>query len=94
MKASPWSSPRILSPVDVRQLLCSRSSENLSADVFGSPGTPRRRWPRRSLRRASSRSPSGGGEERERARREAERLLGDKEHDLRSRLDALTNRDR
>lgn len=71
IQCSPWSSPRILSPVDVRTFLASRSTENLSGLGTGDSGTLRisggdmvlvagspmhRRWMRRSVRHGT---PSG-----------------------------------
>lgn len=65
LQCSPWSSPRILSPVDVRTFLASRSTENLSGLGTGESGAFRlsggdmvlvagspmhRRWGRRSVR--------------------------------------------
>ncbi|XP_026282635.1 uncharacterized protein LOC113209379 [Frankliniella occidentalis] len=65
LQCSPWSSPRILSPVDVRTFLASRSTENLSGLGTGETGALRlsggdmvlvagspmhRRWVRRSVR--------------------------------------------
>ncbi|KAF4532266.1 hypothetical protein B566_EDAN016448 [Ephemera danica] len=100
LQCSPWSSPRILSPVDVRHFLASRSTENLSVlsshtEVLGSP--LRRRWTRRTLRRSGpikQRSPEGLREFEERAQREAEKLLHDDEEELRLRLETLSNRGR
>ncbi|XP_066997424.1 armadillo repeat-containing X-linked protein 1 isoform X2 [Anabrus simplex] len=99
LQCSPWSSPRILSPVDVRHILASRSSENLSnlavhGELVGSP--VRRRWSRRSLRRTGhpkNRSPEGRKSEEE-ARKEAEKLLRDGEDELRLRLETLSSRNR
>lgn len=104
LQCSPWSSPRILSPVDVRHILASRSTENLSAlhihgeaELLGSP--MRRRWARRSLRgrqQTQSRSSSAASEKdkEEDTRREAEKLLRDGEEELRLRLDTLSVRHR
>lgn len=103
LQCSPWSSPRILSPVDVRHILASRSTENLlglashggHGELVGSP--MRRRWPRRSLRhscRSMNHSPEGKRENEEEARREAEKLLHDGEEELRLRLETLCNWDR
>ncbi|XP_049805291.1 uncharacterized protein LOC126248388 isoform X2 [Schistocerca nitens] len=103
-QCSPWSSPRILSPVDVRHILASRSTENLSAlhihgeaELLGSP--MRRRWARRSLRgrqQTQSRSSSAASEKdkEEDTKREAEKLLRDGEEELRLRLDTLSVRHR
>ncbi|XP_073999144.1 armadillo repeat-containing X-linked protein 3-like [Rhodnius prolixus] len=64
LQCSPWSSPRILSPVDMRHILTSRSTENLSSlGMIGRTGelvtSPvRRRTIRKSVRkRGKSRSP-------------------------------------
>ncbi|XP_065349737.1 uncharacterized protein LOC135945789 isoform X2 [Cloeon dipterum] len=99
LQPSPWSSPRILSPVDVRHFLASRSTENLSITScppdIGSP--TRRRWTRRSLRRSGhmlAKSPDGLNEHEERTRQESEQLLQDEEAELRMRLDSLSNRNR
>ncbi|XP_049805295.1 uncharacterized protein LOC126248388 isoform X5 [Schistocerca nitens] len=104
LQCSPWSSPRILSPVDVRHILASRSTENLSAlhihgeaELLGSP--MRRRWARRSLRgrqQTQSRSSSAASEKdkEEDTKREAEKLLRDGEEELRLRLDTLSVRHR
>nr|CAD7408282.1 unnamed protein product [Timema poppensis] len=100
LQCSPWSSPRILSPVDVRHILASRSTENLSGlashgELVGSP--IRRRWSRRSLRRSvpsKSRSPESYREYEEVGRKEAEKLLRDGEEELRLHLESLSNRDR
>ncbi|KAK3922472.1 Armadillo repeat-containing protein 10, partial [Frankliniella fusca] len=68
LQCSPWSSPRILSPVDVRTFLASRSTENLSGLGTGESGALRlsggdmvlvagspmhRRWMRRSVRQGT-----------------------------------------
>lgn len=46
LQCSPWSSPRILSPVDVRQFIASRSSDNLSLVPVNSllPSPAKRRF--------------------------------------------------
>ncbi|CAH0380601.1 unnamed protein product [Bemisia tabaci] len=55
LTASPWSSPRILSPVDVRHLLGSQSTENLTLiDIDTGVGSSlKRRWVRKSIRQKS-----------------------------------------
>lgn len=94
LQCSPWGSPRILSPVDVRHILSSRSSENLVMLGLGSPAPSpvKRRWTRRSLRR--QRSPSAHSAQRANQQEEAEKLLRDTEDELRLRLEAITQRQR
>lgn len=94
LQCSPWGSPRILSPVDVRHILSSRSSENLVMLGLGSPAPSpvKRRWTRRSLRR--QRSPSAHNAQRANQQEEAEKLLRDTEDELRLRLEAITHRQR
>ncbi|XP_054279979.1 uncharacterized protein LOC128998048 isoform X2 [Macrosteles quadrilineatus] len=94
LQCSPWGSPRILSPVDVRHILSSRSSENLVMLGLGSPAPSpvKRRWTRRSLRR--QRSPSAQSAHRASQQEEAEKLLRDTEDELRLRLDAINHRQR
>ncbi|XP_059468337.1 uncharacterized protein LOC132192402 isoform X2 [Neocloeon triangulifer] len=97
LQASPWSSPRILSPVDVRHFLASRSTENLTSCPLDIGSPTRRRWTRRSLRRSGNlgiKSPDGAREHEEKTRQEAEQLLQDEEAELRLRLDSLSNRNR
>lgn len=58
LQASPWNSPRIMSPVDARHILGSRSTENLrlcdNYALESNFGTPlRRKSSNRSLRRKS-----------------------------------------
>uniref|UniRef100_A0A1B6KVG7 Armadillo repeat-containing domain-containing protein n=1 Tax=Graphocephala atropunctata TaxID=36148 RepID=A0A1B6KVG7_9HEMI len=94
LQCSPWGSPRILSPVDVRHILSSRSSENLVMLGLGSPAPSpvKRRWTRRSLRR--QRSPVAQSAQRVCQQEEAEKLLRDTEDELRLRLEAITHRQR
>ncbi|KAG8329049.1 DBD domain binding [Homalodisca vitripennis] len=94
LQCSPWGSPRILSPVDVRHILSSRSSENLVMLGLGSPAPSpvKRRWTRRSLRR--QRSPVAQSAQRVSQQEEAEKLLRDTEDELRLRLEAITHRQR
>ncbi|KAL1129696.1 hypothetical protein AAG570_012640 [Ranatra chinensis] len=82
LQCSPWSSPRILSPVDMRHILTSRSTENLSVMTIGKVGditlgSPvRKRCTRHSLRRrAQSRSPDPHPSEQTSARDEKELQL-------------------
>uniref|UniRef100_A0A1B6E5E9 Armadillo repeat-containing domain-containing protein n=1 Tax=Clastoptera arizonana TaxID=38151 RepID=A0A1B6E5E9_9HEMI len=100
LQCSPWGSPKILSPVDVRHILSSRSTENLV--VFGLTSPAKHRWSRRSLRR--SRSPNSGVQAQLQSRsyaqiranqeEEAEKLLRDTEDELRLRLENLSHRQR
>lgn len=58
LKASPWNSPRIMSPVDAHHILGSRSTENLrlcdNSTLDSYLGTPvRKKNSNRSLRRKS-----------------------------------------
>lgn len=98
LQCSPWGSPRILSPVDVRHILSSRSSENLVMLGLNSPAPSpvKRRWTRRSLRRQKSPVPGTHSHAQTRASQEeeAEKLLRDTEDELRLRLETLTNRQR
>ncbi|XP_071440237.1 G-protein coupled receptor-associated sorting protein 2-like isoform X1 [Hetaerina americana] len=105
LQCSPWSSPRILSPVDVRHILGSHSTENLScpsASMVLSGSPVRRRWTRRSLRhnriqQHMSPESEGRGMMSPAARRqveEAERLLRDEEDALRLHLETLGHNQR
>ncbi len=104
LQGSPWSSPRILSPVDVQHIINSRSSENLhilEAEIdFHASSPVRRRWARRSFRK---KSPSPGksrnhsienSSKHEEAAREAEKMLKNEEEEVKSRLAELSNRNR
>lgn len=103
-QGSPWSSPRILSPVDVQHIINSRSSENLhmlEAEVdFHASSPVRRRWTRRSFRK---KSPSPGksrnhsienGSKHEEAAKEAEKLLKSDEDEVKMRLETLASQNR
>ncbi|XP_063219640.1 uncharacterized protein LOC134529454 isoform X2 [Bacillus rossius redtenbacheri] len=102
LQCSPWSSPRILSPVDVRHILASRSSENLSGlgchgELVGSP--IRRRMCRQSLRRVTPSKNQLNLEEsrhtEEATKREAEKLLREGgEEKLRNCLETLSMKER
>lgn len=102
VQGSPWSSPRILSPVDVQHIINSRSSENLhmlEAEVdFHTSSPMRRRWARRSFRK---KSPSPGKSrnhsientaKHEEAVKEAEKLLKNNEDEMKARLEMLSTR--
>ncbi|XP_039297810.1 uncharacterized protein LOC111045931 [Nilaparvata lugens] len=91
LQCSPWGSPRILSPVDVRHILASRSSENLT--LLGSP--VKRRYNRRSLRR--QRSPHmilQDCSKNEDSELEAQKLFKDTQGDLKKNLESLSLRER
>lgn len=90
LQCSPWGSPRILSPVDVRHILASHSSENLV--LLGSP--VKRRWTRRSFRRQSPHNPGATSSHELTTEAEAEKLLRDTQDQLKSHLESLSRRDR
>ncbi|XP_065206810.1 uncharacterized protein LOC135836114 isoform X2 [Planococcus citri] len=102
LQGSPWSSPRILSPVDVQHIINSRSSENLhmlEAEVdFHTSSPMRRRWARRSFRKkspspAKSRNHSiENSAKHEEAVKEAEKLLKNNEDEMKARLEMLSLR--
>ncbi|XP_014247323.1 uncharacterized protein LOC106665423 [Cimex lectularius] len=94
LQCSPWSSPRILSPVDMRHILTSRSTENLSNLTVGRTGeltlmSPvRKRCTRRSMRRrAQSRSPDTHCEPGHRD----EKVMNEKEQQLKLHLDNISH---
>uniref|UniRef100_A0A8D8URC8 Armadillo repeat-containing protein 10 n=1 Tax=Cacopsylla melanoneura TaxID=428564 RepID=A0A8D8URC8_9HEMI len=83
LQVSPWNSPRILSPVDVRQLMSSHSSDNLSLTAL--PGTivmasPYKKRPTR-FRKKSPQRFSNDEKEKE-IRTQAESFLENQEHML------------
>ncbi|BES90864.1 DUF634 [Nesidiocoris tenuis] len=99
LQCSPWSSPRILSPVDMRHILTSRSTENLSNLSIGRTGeltltSPvRKRGTRRSMRRrAQSRSPDMHMHTD--LNSETERSLAEKEQQLKLHLDNIAHSQR
>lgn len=86
LQVSPWNSPRILSPVDVRQLMSSHSSDNLTLNAL--PGTivvasPYKKRPLRFRKLRDGRSPTGQEDEKEKEiRTSAEGFLENQEHML------------
>lgn len=95
LQCSPWSSPRILSPVDIEHFIASRSSDNLSLLPLdtGLTGSPvRKRWSRRSLARKSL-SPEVGmsGDDQT---RETDRAIKDIGDELKEKLESLSLRGR
>ncbi|XP_014289553.1 armadillo repeat-containing protein 10 [Halyomorpha halys] len=88
LQCSPWSSPRILSPVDMRHILTSRSSENLltvkcGEAVLSSPKS--KKGTRRSLKsRGQSHSPESQVDSCE------PELLKEKEQQLKLNLDKIS----
>ncbi|KAF6217175.1 hypothetical protein GE061_001529 [Apolygus lucorum] len=97
LQCSPWSSPRILSPVDMRHILTSRSTENLSNLSVGRTGeltltSPvRKRGTRRSMRRrGQSRSPDSHAD----LNSETEKSMAEKEQQLKLHLDNIAHSQR
>ncbi|OXA52525.1 armadillo repeat-containing protein 10 isoform X2 [Folsomia candida] len=85
LQCSPWSSPRILSPVDIRHFIASRSSDNLS--LVPAEGSPvRRRWSRKSIAR---KSPEVGFSAEE-STREADKAIQDISEELKEKLESLS----
>ncbi|KAK4300919.1 hypothetical protein Pmani_026909 [Petrolisthes manimaculis] len=97
LQSSPWSSPRLLSPVDVRHIITSRSSEDLTY-IHTQQGSPTRpKWIRKSLRRKKLEESEGRerkSEEQERNSEEPERKLEESEGKLTSSLSSLTSQGR
>lgn len=101
LQGSPWSSPRILSPVDVQHIINSRSSENLhmlEAEIdFHTSSPVRRRWARRSFCKKSpspnkSRNHSiENNSKNEEAAKEAEKFLKNNEDEVKMRLETLSS---
>ncbi|XP_042206960.1 uncharacterized protein LOC121855860 isoform X2 [Homarus americanus] len=95
LQCSPWNSPRLLSPVDVRHLITSRSTENLThIPPDGSPCRPK--WVRRSLRKKKTEQnndPDGKMRQR-RVEEEAMQLYNSTKPELTQRLDTLSSRGR
>lgn len=96
LQCSPWSSPRILSPVDMRHILTSRSSENLPllavkcGDMIISSPKCSKRGTRRSMRsRAQSQSPEAYLDNS----RESE-VSKEKEQQLKINLDKISQQQR
>lgn len=85
LQVSPWNSPRILSPVDVRQLMSSHSSDNLALTPI--PGTivmasPYKKRPARFRRLRDAKSPTRDDEREKEIRASAESFLENQEHML------------
>ncbi|XP_071531539.1 uncharacterized protein [Panulirus ornatus] len=95
LQPSPWNSPRLLSPVDVRHLITSRSTENLThIPPDGSPSRPK--WVRKSLRKKKAeenKDPDGKAREK-RVEEEALQLYNSTRTELTDRLDSLSSRGR
>lgn len=94
LQCSPWSSPRILSPVDINQFI-SRSAENLTS--VSPPSSPILRRKSTSKRRSPSRPHSAnhnGDASSSHQVTEVHILLKDSEETLRKRLDGLYNKGR
>nr|XP_053644911.1 uncharacterized protein LOC128697305 [Cherax quadricarinatus] len=95
LQCSPWSSPRLLSPVDVRHLITSRSTENLTH--MPPDGTLcRPKWVRRSLRKkkAGQNSDLDGKQRQRRVEADARELYDNTKHELTQRLENLRTRGR
>ncbi|XP_076067231.1 uncharacterized protein LOC143040284 isoform X2 [Oratosquilla oratoria] len=97
LQCSPWGSPRMLSPVDVRHLITSRSTENLTQiPPDGSPGRPK--WVRKSLRRkkkGTSGSDAGEAEDKKKQQEaEALKMCKDSRDELEHRMETLSVRGR
>lgn len=94
LQCSPWSSPRILSPVDINQFI-SRSAENLTS--LSPPSSPILRRKSTSKRRSPSRPRSSNAAQDGATTHqvtEVHILLKDSEETLRKRLDGLYNKGR
>nr|XP_045599085.1 uncharacterized protein LOC123758632 isoform X1 [Procambarus clarkii] len=96
LQCSPWNSPRLLSPVDVRHLITSRSTENLThIPPDGSPYRPK--WVRKSLRKkkqAEQNSDPDGKQRQRRVEEEARQLYNTTKPELTQRLENLSTRGR
>ncbi|XP_069979796.1 uncharacterized protein [Penaeus vannamei] len=95
LQSSPWNSPRLLSPVDVRHLITSRSTENLThIPPDGSPSRPK--WRRKSLRKkkAEESSDPDGKLRKKRVEAEALQLYKNTRDELTQRLEHLSSRGR
>ncbi|KAG0727006.1 hypothetical protein GWK47_035520 [Chionoecetes opilio] len=88
---SPWNSPRLLSPVDVKHLITSRSTENLThIPPDGSPCRPK--WVRKSLRRKKLEAANDPDGHQRRLEDEAKALYTASRDELATSLDHLTSR--
>ncbi|KAB7495328.1 Armadillo repeat-containing protein 10 [Armadillidium nasatum] len=84
---SPWGSPRLLSPVDVRNLVSSKSTENLTEIPNGSPSRPK--WVRRSLRKRKEGKKEYEIDQKRKLEEEAISLLQNMSDELKDRLESL-----
>uniref|UniRef100_A0A0P4VYJ8 Armadillo repeat-containing domain-containing protein n=1 Tax=Scylla olivacea TaxID=85551 RepID=A0A0P4VYJ8_SCYOL len=93
LQCSPWNSPRLLSPVDVKHLITSRSTENLThIPPDGSPCRPK--WVRKSLRRKKLEAANDPDGHQKKLEEEAKALYSDSREELASSLEHLTSRGR
>ncbi|XP_050689786.1 uncharacterized protein LOC126982097 isoform X2 [Eriocheir sinensis] len=93
LQCSPWNSPRLLSPVDVKHLITSRSTENLThIPPDGSPCRPK--WVRKSLRRKKLEAANDPDGHQRRLEEEAKALYTASEEELTTSLERLTSRGR
>ncbi|CAL8078723.1 unnamed protein product [Orchesella dallaii] len=86
LQCSPWSSPRILSPVDIRHFIASRSSDNLSLVPIDSGSPVRKRWSRKSLARKSPEAGLAG----EAIAGESDKAIQDISDELKEKLESLS----
>ncbi|XP_066955708.1 uncharacterized protein [Macrobrachium rosenbergii] len=93
LQSSPWNSPRLLSPVDVRQLITSRSTENLTQiPPDGSPYRPK--WSLKKKKKAEEKADPDGKIRRKKIEAEAITLYNSTKMELTQRLDSLSSRGR
>ncbi|XP_068228673.1 uncharacterized protein [Palaemon carinicauda] len=93
LQSSPWNSPRLLSPVDVRQLITSRSTENLTQiPPDGSPFRPK--WSLKKKKKAEEKADPDGKLRRKKMEAEAITLYNSTKMELTQRLDSLSSRGR
>ncbi|XP_064115008.1 uncharacterized protein LOC135221120 isoform X2 [Macrobrachium nipponense] len=94
LQSSPWNSPRLLSPVDVRQLITSRSTENLThIPPDGSPYRPK--WSLKKKKKAEEKAADPDGKiRRKKVEAEAITLYNSTKMELTQRLDSLSSRGR
>ncbi|KAF2347290.1 Armadillo repeat-containing domain, partial [Trinorchestia longiramus] len=90
LQCSPWSSPRLLSPVDVRGLTSSQSTENLTG-LLSHTSPTRPKWARRSLRRKRrSRVPPEEGEGKDEEECMEVEVVDENEQERRERMERET----
>ncbi|KAK7073235.1 Armadillo-like [Halocaridina rubra] len=96
LQSSPWNSPRLLSPVDVRHLITSRSTENLThIPPDGSPCRHRPKWSLKKKKKAAEKREDPDGKIRcKEVEAEAVTLYRNTKSELTERLDSLSNRGR